>query len=158
MKTKFITHSVLGLTCIATLLFSCRSSRKVVVVKKEPKVVVVERKLPPGQAKKIYGSKSAKVYAPGQQKKMKYKKRYPLIIIRTPDIVIHRFSDGRYYYRNSEGFYYWKGDDDRFYLDQQHLDNVEYDHNEYDDWNSKGKIKYNSNGNGKGNGKSKKKN
>lgn len=34
------------------------------------KVYVYERKpLPPGQAKKITGSKSAKPYAPGQQKK-----------------------------------------------------------------------------------------
>ena len=30
--------------------------------------------LPPGQAKKVYGDKSAKKYAPGQQKKKKNKK------------------------------------------------------------------------------------
>lgn len=32
------------------------------------------RELPPGQAKKVYGSKSAKRYAPGQQKKKGRKK------------------------------------------------------------------------------------
>ena len=40
--------------------------RKVVVVKTPP---APAKKLPPGQAKKITGSRSAKAYAPGQQKK-----------------------------------------------------------------------------------------
>jgi len=31
--------------------------------------VYVYKKVPPGQAKKVTGSKSAKVYAPGQRKK-----------------------------------------------------------------------------------------
>lgn len=33
-----------------------------------------EAKVPPGQAKKYYGDKSAKSYAPGQQKKNKHNK------------------------------------------------------------------------------------
>ncbi len=33
------------------------------------KTYVVNKPLPPGQAKKLTGSKSAKPYAPGQQKK-----------------------------------------------------------------------------------------
>lgn len=42
-----------------------------VVHHRTPRVVVVKQKrLPPGQAKKIYGG-SAKDYAPGQQKKHK---------------------------------------------------------------------------------------
>src|SRR5688500_17493001 len=49
--------------------------------------------LPPGQAKKIYGGKSARPYAPGQRKKYGYGyRRYPLIIVRTPDIVIDRYN------------------------------------------------------------------
>lgn len=42
---------------------SCRSTRVY------PKPGVGNSGLPPGQAKKIYGDKSAKKYAPGQQKK-----------------------------------------------------------------------------------------
>jgi hypothetical protein len=96
--------------------------------------------LPPGQAKKVYGSRSARPYAPGQQKKYGYSyRRYPLIIIRTPDIVIGRYNDGRYYYRNPEGYMYWKGYDDRFYLDEKYLNNNGYDEGEYNDWKYKGR-------------------
>ncbi len=34
------------------------------------------KKMPPGQAKKIYGKKSAKQFAPGQQKKKGKKSRH----------------------------------------------------------------------------------
>ena len=88
--------------------------------------------LPPGQAKKIYGGQSAKAYAPGQRKK------YPLVIVYTHGIVINRYSDGRYYYRNAAGYTYWKGDDGRYYLDERHLKDVEYEESEYDDWKFKG--------------------
>jgi hypothetical protein len=37
-------------------------------------VVVKEKRMPPGHAKKVYGDKSAKRYAPGQQKKNKKSK------------------------------------------------------------------------------------
>ncbi|THU41061.1 hypothetical protein FAM09_02800 [Niastella caeni] len=47
------------------VIFGSSCHRKVVVVKSTPKT----HRLPPGQAKKITGSKSAKAYAPGQQKK-----------------------------------------------------------------------------------------
>ena len=46
---------------------SCSRTRKVVIVKP-----VKTKSLPPGQAKKITGSQSAKPYAPGQQKKNKH--------------------------------------------------------------------------------------
>lgn len=49
------------LTVICLSLVAC--TRKVYVYHSKP--------LPPGQAKKITGSKSAKPYAPGQQKKKK---------------------------------------------------------------------------------------
>ena len=90
--------------------------------------------LPPGQAKKVYGSKSAKAYAPGQRKKF----GYPLIIIRTPDIVVTRYNDGRYYYRNADGIMYWKGNDGRYYVDEKHLKGMEYEQGDYDDWKDKG--------------------
>jgi len=88
--------------------------------------------IPPGQAKKIYGGQSAKAYAPGQRKK------YPLVIIQTSAIVITRHSDGRYYYRNGAGYTYWKGDDGRYYIDEKHLKDMEYEAVEYDDWKVKG--------------------
>jgi hypothetical protein len=49
------------ITTISLSLGAC--TRKVYVYKHKP--------MPPGQAKKITGSKSAKPYAPGQQKKKK---------------------------------------------------------------------------------------
>ena len=94
--------------------------------------------LPPGQAKKIYGEKSAKVFAPGQRKKQG-NKFYPLIIVRTPQIIIVKHADGRYYYKNADNFIYWKGNDDRYYLDEQYIDQVEYDQAEWNDWKEKGK-------------------
>ena len=93
--------------------------------------------LPPGQAKKIYGEKSAKVFAPGQRKKQG-NAYYPLIIIKTPQIIILKHADGRYYCKNVDNFIYWKGNDDRFYLDEQYLEQVEYDKNQLDDWKGKG--------------------
>src|SRR6186997_684992 len=88
--------------------------------------------LPPGQAKKIYGGQSAKAYAPGQRKK------YALVIVYTTGIVISRYSDGRYYYRNTAGYVYWKGDDGRYYIDEKHLKDVEYEDGEYDEWEFQG--------------------
>ncbi|WDT67491.1 hypothetical protein [Cloacibacterium sp. TD35] len=35
-------------------------------------IIVDDRPLPPGQMKKVYGTKSAKVFAPGQQKNDRY--------------------------------------------------------------------------------------
>ena len=96
--------------------------------------------LPPGQAKKIYGGQSAKAYAPGQRKK------YPLVIVYTNNIVINRYSDGRYYYRNTAGYTYWKGDDGRYYLDEKHLKDVEYEEGDYDDWKFKGQKNNNAHG------------
>lgn len=93
--------------------------------------------LPPGQAKKIYGEKSAKVFAPGQRKKQG-NKHYPLIIIKTPDIIVMKHTDGRYYYKNADNFIYWKGNDDRYYLDEQYLEQVDYDQAEWNDWKERG--------------------
>src|SRR6187397_599363 len=94
--------------------------------------------LPPGQAKKIYGDQSAKSYAPGQRKK------YPLVIVYTNNILINRYSDGRYYYRNAAGYNYWKGDDGRYYIDEKHLKDVEYEDGEYDEWKFKGQKNNNA--------------
>jgi hypothetical protein len=169
MKTKIFTPTALLLS-IVMITSACRSSRntggsypgggstsgKSYPVFGDPN----PNNLPPGQAKKIYGDKSAKKYAPGQRKKQ----IYPLIIIRTPDIVIGRASDGRNYYLHPDGYYYWEGPDSKFYLDEKYIGKVSYDKNQYNDWKSHGngnaqsssnsKGKGNSNGNGNGNGNS----
>jgi hypothetical protein len=49
----------------AIIMFGSSCHRRVVVIKGSP----ATHRLPPGQAKKITGAKSAKAYAPGQQKK-----------------------------------------------------------------------------------------
>ena len=161
MKMMKILQTV-GLFSILIIAVSCRSSRPVYgrtyppypPPPPPPSYPVYNDHLPPGQAKKIYGSRSARPYAPGQRKKYgdSYR-RYPLIVIRTPDIIISRYNDGRYYYRNPDGYMYWKGYDDRFYLDEKYLDNNGYDEDEYNDWKYKGQNKhdnYRSKGKGKG--------
>jgi hypothetical protein len=102
-------------------------------------VVIYEpgRNLPPGQAKKIYGDRSARNHAPGHRKKYcpAYgQSGYPLIIIRTPDIVLGRHTDGRYYHRNRDGLFYWLMPDNRFYLDSRYMNDVQYDEHEYRSW------------------------
>lgn len=138
---------------------------KVVIVqsdKTDPGVRIVTtptpaKTLPPGQAKKVSGDKSAKAYAPGQQKKAAgeqsavahapgqqkkvtiIKKPYPLIIVKTSALIVHKHSNGKYYYRNNDGLYYWKGEDGRYYLDQYDLGKVEYNEKSYKEWSAKGK-------------------
>jgi len=137
--------NLFGVTVIfssVVVLASCHSSHKTVVIRPVPNrtVVVVQQpqpqSMPPGQAKKVYGSQSAKPFAPGQQKKQVVNV-YPLIIVRTPAIVIYTFSDGRHYYKNGEGMIYWLGKDDRFYLDDSYISKVKYDDKDYNEWKEK---------------------
>ncbi len=150
MNTKIFT-SAATLLLFAIILSSCSSSKS--STKKYPEEKPTTKypgnspsekttaanpgNLPPGQAKKIYGSKSAKEYAPGQQKKQD--KYYPLIVVRTPGIIILRHVDGRNYYKNEDNYIYWQGGDDRFYLDEQYLEKVEYNKSELETWKGKGK-------------------
>ena len=156
MKLSTFVQAVVFMILLAIAASSCKTSRQ--APRENPPVVVKSEKLPPGQAKKVYGDKSAKEYAPGQQKKQVNSRKYPLIIIRTPDIVIKKHNDGRFYYQNPEGYYYWQGSDDRFYLDETDLSKVDFDDDQYKDWKNKGNGNGNSdkkengnNGNGKGN-------
>lgn len=70
--------------------------------------------LPPGQAKKKYGSKSAKIYAPGQRKKNGGVAGIPTVIS-VPDIYASRETTGRLYY-NYRGRTYWKQTDGYYHL------------------------------------------
>ena len=150
MKMIKILQTV-SLFSILIIAVSCRSSRPVYEERYPPREYPSyppppppvyypnPQNLPPGQAKKVYGDRSAKSYAPGQRKKYGNSyRRYPLIVIRTPDITINRNNDGRYYYRNPDGYRYWKGYDDRFYLDEKYLNDNRYDENEYNEWRYKG--------------------
>ena len=161
MKMIKILQTV-GLFSVLIIAVSCRSSRPVYEGRYPPReypsapppptpiFYPTPPILPPGQAKNVYGGRSARPYAPGQQKKYgPTYRRYPLIIIRTPDIIIGKYN-GRYYYRNPEGFMYWKGYDDRFYLDEKYLNNNRYDDDEYNDWKQRGrKNNYQKNNKGK---------
>ncbi|HJS53657.1 MAG TPA: hypothetical protein VJ765_03905 [Chitinophagaceae bacterium] len=146
MKTTKFLKSV-SLLLILVIAISCRSSRystgrqypanPAPPTESSTNIYVVKDdggNLPPGQAKKIYGGQSAKAYAPGQRKKY----RYPLVIVHTRELVISRYSDGRYYHRNTAGHIYWKGTDGRYYIDEKHLKDVEYEEGDYDDWKFKG--------------------
>ena len=138
MKTINVLKTA-GLLLILIIMVSCRNGRATTgkqYPQTETSAKTSQANLPPGQAKKIYGDKSAKAYAPGQRKK--YATRYPLVIIYTPAIVISRHNDGRYYYKNTAGYTYWKGYDGRYYLDEKHLKGLSYEVNEYDDWKMKG--------------------
>jgi hypothetical protein len=72
-------------------------------------------KLPPGQAKKKYGGKSAKVYAPGQQKKNGGATNGIATVIAVPDIYASRSTTGQLYYVY-RGNTYWKQNDGYYYL------------------------------------------
>src|SRR6187200_2098457 len=146
MKTTNLLKAV-SLLLILVVAVSCRSNRSTTgrqyprnspteTPTKSTTVYVDGANLPPGQAKKVYGSQSAKAYAPGQRKK--YATHYPLVIVYTPAIVVKKHSDGRYYYINTAGYTYWKGYDGRYYLDEKHLNGMNYEVSEYDDWKMKG--------------------
>jgi hypothetical protein len=153
MRIFSTASTITALTLVITFT-SCRSSREYPerrYPERDRQIVIAERdRIPPGQAKKIYGDRSARGYSHGHNNghnkrysdygRIRY--RYPLIIVRTPDIIISRYNDGRYYYRNERNFMYWQGNDGRFYLEDQYLPQVEYDDNEYTDWKYKGN-KYN---------------
>jgi hypothetical protein len=77
--------------------------------------------LPPGQAKKVYGHQSARVFAPGQRKKMRppYGYRPPTVIIIADNLAsVNR--NGEMYYDNEYGYRYWRNCDSKYYLDSKY--------------------------------------
>ncbi len=79
-------------------------------------------KLPPGQAKKRYGGKSAKVYAPGQQKKNGGYNAGMATVISLSDVYASRANSGQLYYVY-RGYTYWKQNDGYYYLDNKNSNN-----------------------------------
>ncbi len=60
MRTSFFVKTLI-LVALSVLLFACRSSRS----------AGHPHGMPPGHAKKVYGHRSARAFAPGQRKKKK---------------------------------------------------------------------------------------
>jgi hypothetical protein len=60
-----------NVSCIALCICIAFATQSCVVTAKTKPVNSSRKPLPPGQAKKVDGSQSAKEYAPGQQKKKK---------------------------------------------------------------------------------------
>jgi hypothetical protein len=71
--------------------------------------------LPPGQAKKKYGGKSARVYAPGQQKKNGGAGNGIATVISVPDRYASRSNSGQLYYSYRSNTY-WKQNDGYYHL------------------------------------------
>lgn len=70
--------------------------------------------LPPGQAKKRYGGRSARIYAPGQQNR---NGGYRIAtVIAVPDRYASRSNSGQFYY-NYRSNTYWKRNDGYYYID-----------------------------------------
>lgn len=91
--------------------------------------------LPPGQAQKVYGQRSARVFAPGQRKKMQppYGYRPPAVIV-ISDNLASMSRNGEMYYDNEYGYRYWRNCDSKYYLDARY----EREGNEY----ARGKHKH----------------
>jgi hypothetical protein len=70
-------------------------------------------------------------YPPGQAS-------FSLIVNPYPGIVVNRYHDGRYYYRNPQGYTYWRGYDNRYYLDRSYVGRNYSHHREYNDWRRNG--------------------
>jgi hypothetical protein len=140
---KIILYSTFAIMALA--IMSCSSSRQYPPSypndrQQQPRVIIVNddgRNLPSGQAKKIYGKKCAKYYAPGWCKHHNKRYRYrPTVIISIPFNLATR-SNGRYFYDDDMGYRYWKGNDndERFYLDNQYNNDACYCNLGYDDDN-----------------------
>jgi hypothetical protein len=139
------TYPTIAIVAIIFFTAGCRSNRTVTkspYPTNKPVVVVTTSpgNLPPGQAKKVYGTQSAKPFAPGQRKKYyRSTTTIPLILVRTPQIVLTKHPEAGYYFRNAEGLIYWQGEDSRLYLDPSHISKVKYTTKEYEDWKNNGK-------------------
>lgn len=54
-------------------------------------------------------------------------------------MVVNRYGDGRYYYRNPQGMMYWRGADNRYYLDRRYVGRNDHRHRQYNDWRRYGR-------------------
>jgi len=68
-----------------------------------------------------------------------------LIIHSSPNMLVNRYPDGRYYYRNPHGYTYWRGNDNRYYIDRSHMNRGRYNRSQYNEWNNGQKNYYRKN-------------
>lgn len=114
--------------------------------------------LPPGQAKKKYGSKSARVYAPGQRKKNGGQGGNIATVISVPDQYASRAQSGQLYYVY-RGNTYWKQNDGYYHLQTQQSGSTRKVYRDDDDDDDDKKVKEKQKkGKDKGKGKGKSKN
>ena len=123
----------------------------------DPRVDNGRRNLPPGQAKKIYGSKSAKEHAPGQRKKQNGNNgsdgiwgdngtygnngNYPPEVITVEDRYVQRDNQGRLFYVDQNGNVYYRRNDGRYYLDRSSVRGNRDNSNYENDWKGRKKGK-----------------
>jgi hypothetical protein len=100
------------------------------------------RHLPPGQAKKVYGERSARVFAPGQQRKRQAPDGYrPPAVIIISDHLAYTDRNGDMYYDNEYGYRYWRNCDSKYYLDVKYDQMGRNDDRRYEKKRKKGKDK-----------------
>jgi hypothetical protein len=162
-SSKFI-QAVLFMSLLA-LAASCGSARRYPQYPNYPPpppeyprqqgpVVIVNdpHDLPPGQAKKIYGQQSARDFAHCKRHGNRYCDRHyqPAIVITFPDRRASRDRYGRLFHLTADGLYYWRGNDGRYYLDndrfQQSFGNCDRDRDD---------DRYDRRGRGRGKGRDK---
>lgn len=83
MKTKYTgIKRLVYLVAVIILAININGCRGTLAIRKNPSGPV--KSAPPGQMKKITGEKSAKRYAPGQQKKKKNKRKGHVVEVEIP--------------------------------------------------------------------------
>jgi hypothetical protein len=122
MKRTFINATAV-LVVTSFLFASCKPSRVWATKKKDKQ----ERSEPV-----VYNRPPASQPAPPPPPK--YYNATPLIVSPTPGFIMKQDRDGRYFHRSPQGYLYWKGNDNRFYIDSYHLNQLRYSQWEYDEW------------------------
>lgn len=123
-----------------------------------PVVIVTDpRNLPPGQAKKIYGQKSARNFAHSKRNGHRYCCSHyrPALVLNLPLNRASRNSNGRYYYQDELGAFYDYGRDGRFYLDENRF-NRDFDNCENEGRNGESRYGKQNQGRKQGQGRNKK--
>ena len=114
---------------------TAQTSEPVVMVREQPKVVVVNQPVRVREARPtiqpVTPAATAKQWA-------------PLAITASSADVVKQYTDGRKYIKSKNGYFYWKGYDHRWYMEENDLKKVSYTDEEYIDWTTKGKKQSNS--------------
>ncbi|HEX5025962.1 MAG TPA: hypothetical protein VFV68_11860 [Agriterribacter sp.] len=114
---------------------TAQAGEPVVIVKEQPKVVVVN------QPVRVQERRTTTIpVTPAATAKQ----RVPLVITASSADAVKQYTDGRKYIKSNNGYFYWKGYDDRWYIEENDLKKVSYTDEEYIDWTTKGKKQSNA--------------